>query len=49
MSLNSTAAKFHLEEGPKYVLKNFPEGYQLYDHNKGPASGPRHDPYLCGK
>ncbi|KAI0348990.1 hypothetical protein OH77DRAFT_1526002 [Trametes cingulata] len=37
-----------LPEGPKYVLKSFPEGYQLYNHNKGPVKVPRHDPYLCG-
>ncbi|EJF64098.1 hypothetical protein DICSQDRAFT_153218 [Dichomitus squalens LYAD-421 SS1] len=42
------AIRMQLPEGPKYVLKSFPEGYQLYDHNKGPANAPRHDPYLCG-
>ncbi len=36
------------KEGPNYVLKSFPKGYQLYDHNKGPVNAPRHDPYLCG-
>ncbi|KAH9913925.1 uncharacterized protein B0H18DRAFT_1047122 [Fomitopsis serialis] len=35
-------------KGPNYVLQNWPEGYQFYDHNKGPAKSPRHDPYLCG-
>lgn len=35
--------------GPKYVLKIFPQGYCMYDHNKGPATNPRHDPYLYGK
>jgi len=42
------AKRMGLAEGPSYVLKSFPDGYQLYDHNKGPASSPRHDPYLCG-
>ncbi|KAI8996440.1 hypothetical protein BD414DRAFT_477969 [Trametes punicea] len=42
------AIRMGLPEGPKYVLKSFPEGYQLYDHNKGPVKNPRHDPYLCG-
>ncbi|CDO69634.1 hypothetical protein BN946_scf184851.g22 [Trametes cinnabarina] len=42
------AVRMGLPEGPKYVLKSFPEGYQLYDHNKGPVKAPRHDPYLCG-
>ncbi|OSD04794.1 hypothetical protein PYCCODRAFT_1406971 [Trametes coccinea BRFM310] len=42
------ATRMGLPEGPKYVLKSFPEGYQLYDHNKGPVKAPRHDPYLCG-
>ncbi|KAI0675704.1 hypothetical protein C8Q78DRAFT_1150133 [Trametes maxima] len=42
------AARMGLPMGPNYVLKAFPDGYQLYDHNKGPAKAPRHDPYLCG-
>ncbi|OBZ73936.1 hypothetical protein A0H81_05869 [Grifola frondosa] len=42
------AKRMNLPEGPKYVLKTFPEGYHMYDHNKGPQSAPRHDPYLCG-
>ncbi|KAI0923919.1 hypothetical protein AcV5_009324 [Taiwanofungus camphoratus] len=37
-----------LPAGPKYVLKSFPQGYCMYDHNKGPATNPRHDPYLYG-
>ncbi|KAI1793512.1 hypothetical protein LXA43DRAFT_1001067 [Ganoderma leucocontextum] len=45
---NQLAIRMQLPQGPKYVLRNFPEGYQLFDHNKGPAEGPRHDPYLCG-
>ena len=28
-------------EGPNYVLKEWPQGYQFYDHNKGPANSPR--------
>ncbi|KAI0369154.1 hypothetical protein BV20DRAFT_968342 [Pilatotrama ljubarskyi] len=42
------AVRMGLPEGRQYVLKSFPEGYQLYDHNKGPVKAPRHDPYLCG-
>ncbi|KAL1944984.1 hypothetical protein VTO73DRAFT_2604 [Trametes versicolor] len=42
------AIRMGLPEGRKYVLKSFPDGYQLYDHNKGPVKAPRHDPYLCG-
>ena len=36
------------QEGPNYVLKEWPQGYQFFDHNKGPAGSPRHDVYLCG-
>ena len=32
-----------------YVIGEWPEGYQFYDHMKGPAANPRHDPYLIGK
>ncbi|KLO17957.1 hypothetical protein SCHPADRAFT_913375 [Schizopora paradoxa] len=32
----------------KYVLKSWPNGYQMYDHNKGPVANPRHDLYLVG-
>ncbi|KAI0630548.1 hypothetical protein C8Q77DRAFT_1133756 [Trametes polyzona] len=42
------AVRMGLPEGPNYVLKAWPEGYQLFDHNKGPAKAPRHDAYLCG-
>lgn len=34
--------------GPSYVLRGWPAGYQMYDHNKGPATAPRHDAYLIG-
>lgn len=34
--------------GPKYVFRDFPDGYRLYDHNKGPQKAPRHDLYLFG-
>lgn len=37
-----------LQEGPKYVLKSWPTGYQFFDHNKGPVKNPRHDAYLIG-
>ncbi|RPD64199.1 hypothetical protein L226DRAFT_611784 [Lentinus tigrinus ALCF2SS1-7] len=42
------ATRMNMPKGPSYVLKDFPKGYQLYDHNKGPAKAPRHDPYLYG-
>lgn len=38
-----------LSETKKYVLKSWPDGYQMYDHNKGPEGNPRHDLYLVGK
>lgn len=38
----------HYEVGPNYVLRGWPAGYQMYDHNKGPANAPRHDAYLIG-
>ncbi|KAI0083928.1 hypothetical protein BDY19DRAFT_974809 [Irpex rosettiformis] len=34
--------------GKAYVLRSFPDGYQLFDHNKGKVDSPRHDPYLYG-
>jgi Transcription-silencing protein, cryptic loci regulator Clr2/Transcription-silencing protein Clr2 len=34
--------------GPNYVLKSWPDGYRLYDHQKGPEDNPRHDLYLFG-
>ncbi|KDQ61745.1 hypothetical protein JAAARDRAFT_31222 [Jaapia argillacea MUCL 33604] len=37
-----------MPEGPAYVLKDWPTGYQFYDHNKGHMDNPRHDPYLIG-
>ncbi|KIP03007.1 hypothetical protein PHLGIDRAFT_78231 [Phlebiopsis gigantea 11061_1 CR5-6] len=40
------AAALGLPLGPTYVLKDWPAGYHMYDHNKGPASNPRHDAYL---
>ncbi|GBE86409.1 predicted protein [Sparassis crispa] len=42
------AQQMGLEEGPTYILRKFPDGYHMYDHNKGSASNPRHDPYLVG-
>ena len=35
-------------ENQEYVLAGWPEGYRLFDHNKGPANNPRHDVYLFG-
>ncbi|KAJ7759250.1 hypothetical protein B0H16DRAFT_1534976 [Mycena metata] len=31
-----------------YVLRDFPDGYRMFDHNKGKAANPRHDVYLFG-
>ncbi|TDL23632.1 hypothetical protein BD410DRAFT_820615 [Rickenella mellea] len=42
------AKKLNYPPGPSYVLKNWPAGYKMYDHNKGPQANPRHDPYLFG-
>lgn len=39
---------FHSTEGT-YVLQGWPEGYQMFDHNKGPKDSPRHDAYLIGE
>lgn len=38
-----------LIESENYILKDFPEGYRFYHHNKGPVDDPRTDPYLYGK
>lgn len=35
-------------EGRPYVLKDWPRGYRMFDHHKGPANAPRHDMYLFG-
>lgn len=35
-------------EDKSYIIRDFPQGYQLFDHNKGPKDDPRHDPYLYG-
>ncbi|KAI0825812.1 hypothetical protein BC629DRAFT_1450686 [Irpex lacteus] len=42
------AAVMGLPEGKPYVLRSFPERYQLFDHNKGKPDNPRHDAYLYG-
>ncbi|KAF9224013.1 hypothetical protein BS17DRAFT_704003 [Gyrodon lividus] len=44
----SLAGQLKKPVGPSYVLRGWPQGYQMYDHNKGPASAPRHDAYLIG-
>ncbi|KIJ20881.1 hypothetical protein PAXINDRAFT_106682 [Paxillus involutus ATCC 200175] len=44
----SLASQLKKPAGPSYVLHGWPAGYQMYDHNKGPASSPRHDAYLIG-
>jgi hypothetical protein len=35
--------------GPSYVLKDWPKGYRMFDHHKGPQDNPRHDLYLMGE
>lgn len=33
-----------------YIIEDFPQGYEMYDHHKGvPGPGCRHDMYLWGK
>ncbi|KAF9240636.1 hypothetical protein BU15DRAFT_87549 [Melanogaster broomeanus] len=44
----SLASQLKKPSGPNYVLRGWPAGYQMYDHNKGPAGAPRHDAYLIG-
>ncbi|KAH7890844.1 hypothetical protein F5I97DRAFT_91417 [Phlebopus sp. FC_14] len=44
----SLASQLKKPAGPTYVLRGWPEGYQMFDHNKGPAGNPRHDAYLIG-
>ncbi|KAG1795158.1 uncharacterized protein HD556DRAFT_1235927 [Suillus plorans] len=41
------ASKINMPQG-NYVLQGWPEGYQMFDHNKGPKDSPRHDAYLIG-
>ena len=36
-------------ETKKYVLKSWPAGYRMYDHNKVPEANPRHDLYVVGE
>jgi hypothetical protein len=33
----------------EYILEDWPEDYEFYDHNKGHVLNPRHDMYLHGK
>ncbi|KAI0075301.1 hypothetical protein K474DRAFT_1664349 [Panus rudis PR-1116 ss-1] len=44
----AVAKAMGLPDGPAYVLKDWPSGYAMFDHNKGPQANPRHDPYLYG-
>jgi hypothetical protein len=41
------ASKLNMAQG-NYVLRGWPTGYQMFDHNKGPKDNPRHDAYLMG-
>ncbi|KAF9006127.1 hypothetical protein BDQ17DRAFT_1389700 [Cyathus striatus] len=42
------AVEMRMPEGPSYVLRDWPDGYRMFDHNKGPVDNPRHDIYLFG-
>ncbi|KAF8643034.1 hypothetical protein AX16_009278 [Volvariella volvacea WC 439] len=42
------ALDLKLPGGKSYVMRDWPTGYRLYDHHKGPADAPRHDVYLYG-
>ena len=48
LSLTSSGIDLPAKVGPSYVLRSWPAGYQMFDHNKGSASAPRHDAYLIG-
>ncbi|KAF8634585.1 hypothetical protein AX17_004174 [Amanita inopinata Kibby_2008] len=37
-----------MPESQEYILKDWPEGYRMFDHAKGPEHDPRHDVYLFG-
>ncbi|PFH51781.1 hypothetical protein AMATHDRAFT_74675 [Amanita thiersii Skay4041] len=37
-----------MPENQEYLLRDWPSGYRMFDHNKGPAHNPRHDVYLFG-
>ncbi|TFK63002.1 hypothetical protein BDN72DRAFT_827027 [Pluteus cervinus] len=43
----AVALDMNMPEGT-YVLKDWPPGYRMFDHHKGPERGPRHDVYLFG-
>ncbi|KAH7915297.1 hypothetical protein BJ138DRAFT_1170046 [Hygrophoropsis aurantiaca] len=45
---NSLAQRMGLPTGPSYLLRGWPDNYQMFDHNKGPQNNPRHDAYLMG-
>ncbi|KAF9563114.1 hypothetical protein CPC08DRAFT_706252 [Agrocybe pediades] len=45
---DAVAKSMNMPEGKNYVMRDFPQGYRLFDHNKGPANNPRHDLYLFG-
>ncbi|KAK0432356.1 uncharacterized protein EV420DRAFT_1606000 [Desarmillaria tabescens] len=44
----SMANAMNWPAGPSYVLLDWPAGYRMYDHHKGPRGSPRHDIYLFG-
>ncbi|EGN96813.1 hypothetical protein SERLA73DRAFT_75668 [Serpula lacrymans var. lacrymans S7.3] len=45
---SALAKNLKMADGPNYVLRSWPEGYKMFDHNKGAESNPRHDVYLIG-
>ncbi|EMD38934.1 hypothetical protein CERSUDRAFT_104223 [Gelatoporia subvermispora B] len=42
------ASGMGLPDGPAYVLKEWPAGYRMFVHYKGPQANPRTDVYLFG-
>ncbi|KAJ3745925.1 hypothetical protein EV360DRAFT_57422 [Lentinula raphanica] len=43
-----TKVLYRLAEGSNYVLQDWPTGYRMFIHKKGPVSSPRQDVYLFG-
>jgi hypothetical protein len=38
-----------LTASAKYILEDWPEHFEFFDHNKGAIANPRHDFYLYGE
>ncbi|KAJ7890458.1 hypothetical protein B0H14DRAFT_2497092 [Mycena olivaceomarginata] len=45
---DAVSVALKLPPGKPYVLRDFPNGYRMFDHHKGKAAAPRHDVYLFG-